>query len=102
MKSNVFFFKLDRCLFFSPSFLPFQILIFWNHEVNTQNMLLSEGGLLCLGSRRGLMPAIRHEHYAVMTVHHLSLFLLPHILGSFVSQSGNCPRVSFCLSFLAA
>lgn len=52
-------------------------------------------GLLCLGSRRGLMPGIRHEHYAMMTIHHFSLLLLPHILGSFVSQSGNRPRVSF-------
>ena len=39
--------------FFFPPFLPFQILIVWNHEVNTQSTLLSEGGSTMSWQQKG-------------------------------------------------
>lgn len=60
MKSNEFFFKLDkRLFFFFSSFPSFPDLDRRNHEVNTRSTLLSEGGSAMSWQQKG--PHARNQ-----------------------------------------
>ena len=97
----MFFFKLDKCLFFSP-FLAFQILIVWNHEVNTRSTLLSEGGPTMPWQQKGAHA--RNQTRALCRDDYPSSFLAPSppYFRFFCLSEWEPPQDFFRLSFLAA
>lgn len=67
----------------------------WKHELDILGILL-----LCEGALT--VPWLQKARGVMMATYNLLLRLFfPHILDIFISESGNSPRVSFCLSFLA-